>query len=147
MNVEKYERRKKKSRPSRKLFSKLHSQLDLSFYSGPVGQKLKIKLEIDVNPPANSRFDYSFFDFPSDFEIYHQDLSSNFALKIHALLCRGFVKGRDWFDFSWYIRQRTKPNLSHLEAALFQYGPWEGQSLQVNTDWLVQALAKIKALV
>lgn len=122
--------------------SSITNQLDLSFYSGPADQKLKIKLEIDVNPPAHSHFDYTFFDFPSDFEIYHQDLPSNFALKIHALLCRGFVKGRDWFDFSWYIRQGTQPNISHLEAALIQYGPWEGQAIQVDRDWLIQVLAE-----
>jgi predicted nucleotidyltransferase component of viral defense system len=29
-------------------------------------------------------------DFPADYQVRHQDLSSNFALKIHALLCRDF---------------------------------------------------------
>ena len=71
------------------------SQLNLSFYSGHANQKIKIKLEIDVEPPAGSDYNYTYLDFPSDYEVCHQDLGSNFALKIHALLCRGFLKGRD----------------------------------------------------
>ncbi len=70
-------------------------QLDLSFYRGETGRKLKIKLEIDTGPPAGSGFDYRYLDFPLDFELCTQDLASNFALKIHALLCRPYLKGRD----------------------------------------------------
>ncbi len=62
------------------------NQLNLSFYRGQEDQKQTIKLEIDVNPPLGSEFEYTYKDFPVDYEICHQDLSSNFALKIHALL-------------------------------------------------------------
>lgn len=113
------------------------SQLNLSFYSGHAKQKIKIKLEIDVEPPAGSGYNYTYLDFPSDYEVCHQDLGSNFALKIHALLCRGFLKGRDWYDFNWYIRQGISPNLKHLQNALIQYGPWQGQAnLMVDLTWL-----------
>lgn len=119
----------------------LVDQLDLVLYRGPPDRKLQIKLEVDINPPANSGFDFSFLDFPSDFEIRHQDLESNFALKIHALLCRKWDKGRDWFDFSWYIRNRVAVNLPHLEAALMQAGPWAGTNQKVDIDWLGTTLA------
>lgn len=123
------------------------NQLDLSFYRGARDQKLKIKLEIDVDPPADSGFEYSYLDFPLDFEVCHQDLNSNFALKIHALLCRPYLKGRDWFDFNWYIRQKVAPNLPHLQAALRQFGPWEGQNIVVDSDWLIKVLqAKVARL-
>lgn len=113
------------------------SQLNLSFYSGHANQKIKIKLEIHVEPPAGSDYNYTYLDFPSDYEVCHQDLGSNFALKIHALLCRGFLKGRDWYDFNWYIRQGISPNLKHLQNALIQYGPWQGQAnLMVDLTWL-----------
>lgn len=123
-------------------------QLNLSFREGHPERKLKIKLEIDVEPPAASGYEYTFLDFPLDFEVCHQDLPSNFALKLHALLCRGFLKGRDWFDFAWYVREKTPPNLKHLENALKQFGPWAGnQSLSVDRDWLVAALAdKIRTI-
>ena len=117
------------------------SQLNLSFYSGHANQKIKIKLEIDVEPPAGSDYNYTYLDFPSDYEVCHQDLGSNFALKIHALLCRGFLKGRDWYDFNWYIRQSISPNLKHLQNALIQYGPWQGQeNLMVDLAWLKRTL-------
>lgn len=76
------------------------NQLNLRFYDGRPRPTLKIKLEIDVNPPAGSAFDYTYLDFPLDYEVCHQDLASNFALKIHALLCRPYIKGRDWYNLT-----------------------------------------------
>lgn len=118
------------------------NQLNLTFFRGNSAQKYKIKLEIDVNPPAHSNFEYSYLDFPLDFEVCHQDLSSNFSLKIHALLCRPFVKGRDWYDFNWYMKQNVSPNIKHLQAALYQWGPWKGQELHINTNWLQNTLTE-----
>lgn len=123
------------------------NQLNLRFYQGHAVPTLKIKLEIDVNPPAGSAFEYTYLDFPLDFEVCHQDMPSNFALKIHALLCRPYIKGRDWFDFNWYIKQRTKPNLPHLQAALQQYGAWKDKSINVTGDWVTNAMSeKIKTI-
>jgi hypothetical protein len=125
----------------------LARQLDVSFYRGDTGRKLRIKLEVDTRPPAGSGFDYHYLDFPLDFEVCSQDLASNFALKIHALLCRPYPKGRDWFDFGWYVAKGIGPNLPHLQAALEQYGPWQGQDLVVDRVWLEGALlARIGAL-
>lgn len=115
-------------------------QLDLSFYRGEPGRTLRIKLEIDTNPPAGSGFDYRYLDFPLDFELCTQDPASNFALKLHALLCRPYLKGRDWFDFGWYVAQGVTPNLPHLAAALDQYGPWQGRNVQPDRVWLESAL-------
>jgi len=120
--------------------SSIGSQLNLSFYRGQRDQSLTIKLEIDVNPPAGSAFAYTYLDFPTDFEVCHQDLSSNFALKIHALLCRPYLKGRDWYDFNWYVRKEIKPNLPLLQAALIQTGPWQGQDLTISAEWVKQSL-------
>jgi len=116
------------------------NQLNMSFMDDLNGRKLTIKLEIDCNPPDGSGFDYSYLDFPVDFEVCHQDVSSNFALKTHALLCRKYLKGRDWYDFGWYIAQGVTPNLLLLQNALIQYGPWQGEDLIIDQDWLVSAL-------
>jgi predicted nucleotidyltransferase component of viral defense system len=125
----------------------ISNQLNLRFYQGHATATLKIKLEIDVNPPAESGFEYTYLDFPLDFEVCHQDLPSNFALKIHALLCRPYLKGRDWYDFNWYIKQRLQPNLPHLQSALHQYGPWKDQTLNVTSEWVANALdAKIASI-
>jgi predicted nucleotidyltransferase component of viral defense system len=115
-------------------------QLNLSFFRENPARKQTIKLEIDVDHPENSDFAYRYLDFPLDFEVCHQDLSSNFSLKIHALLCQPFLKGRDWYDFNWYVKQRVKPNLAHLQSALFQWGPWAGQETKVDLKWLKQKL-------
>ena len=118
----------------------ISNQLNLRFNQGRNSPTLKIKLEIDINPPAESNFAYTYLDFPLDFEVCHQDLPSNFALKIHALLCRPYLKGRDWYDFNWYIKQNVQPNLQHLQAALNQFGPWKGQQQVINTRWVVDKL-------
>ena len=133
-----------KSRMDQRVVS---TQLDLAFFRGHEDQKLKIKLEIDVNPPEGSGYDYSYLDFPLDFEVCHQDLSSNFSLKFHALLCRPWLKGRDWYDFNWYVKQNIQPNFAHLQAALYQYGPWEGQALTIDEDWLVHTLLEKVAAI
>lgn len=123
------------------------NQLNLKFSGGRARPTVKIKLEIDVNPPAKSAFAHTYLDFPLDFEVQHQDLPSNFALKIHALLCRPYVKGRDWYDFTWYTRQKIQPNWPHLEAALRQLGPWQGQKLKLTSAWIVEQLnEKIRAI-
>lgn len=111
-------------------------QINLSFSSGPNRRKLKVKLEIDTQPPEGSEFEFRYLDFPLDFELCIQTLSSNFSLKIHALLCRPYVKGRDWFDFGWYVAQNASPKLSLLQNALQQYGPWAGKQQKVDTEWL-----------
>ena len=54
-----------------------------------------------------------------------------FAGKMHALLCRdwnGRVKGRDWYDFVWYVAHGTPLHLAHLEARMAQSGhkTWNG---------------------
>lgn len=119
------------------------NQLDLSFFKGDPRRKIRIKLEIDVAPPAHSQDAYTFLDFPLDFEVRHQNLASNFALKIHALLCRDYLKGRDWYDLSWYVAQGAAPNLPHLEAALRQFGPWsDDRDLSVNSAWLEKAMGE-----
>lgn len=117
------------------------NQLNLAFSDQGRAKTIKIKLEIDINPPRFSKEALTFLDFPLDHEVRHQDLSSNFALKIHALLCRGFLKGRDWYDFAWYVARGVWPNLPHLTAALQQTGPWSAQNhLNVDADFLKESL-------
>ena len=122
-------------------------QLNLRFGQGVRSPTLKVKLEIDVNPPAGSFFAYTYLDFPLDYEICHQDLPSNFALKIHALLCRPYVKGRDWYDFNWYVKQSVQPNLPHLQYALNQHGPWKDQKPIVTRGWVSEKLTEKMATI
>src|SRR3546814_9705050 len=54
----------------------------------------------------------------------------------------GFLKGRDWFDFSWYVSRGVAPNLALLCNALLQAGPWAGdEGIAVDMPWLKEALS------
>lgn len=105
-------------------------------------RKIKIKLEVDTNPPAGSRFENKFLDFPFPFSVTLQDKPSLFAGKSHALLCREYTKGRDWYDFIWYISRRIKINWEFLSSAINQQGPWKGQNLNAGRDWYMAKMAK-----
>jgi predicted nucleotidyltransferase component of viral defense system len=110
-------------------------------------RKIRIKLEIDTNPPAGSDFTTHYITFPVTAPLTTQTLESGFALKLHALLCRSYVKGRDWFDFVWYVARRTRPNLGLLRAALRQQGPWARQDIAVDSSWVVSNMeAVIRAI-
>lgn len=103
-------------------------------------QSVKIKLEIDVNPPKGSSYDTHYLDYPYPFAILCQDKKSLFASKCHSLLCRKYIKGRDWFDFLWYVSNKVQINYTLLESALMQAGPFKDEKLQVNKSWVIQNL-------
>ncbi|MBL4817774.1 MAG: nucleotidyl transferase AbiEii/AbiGii toxin family protein [Deltaproteobacteria bacterium] len=100
-------------------------------------QSILIKLEIDTNPPEGSSFESHFLQYPFPFSITTQDQPSLFAGKLHALLYRGYLKGRDWFDFLWYISKKTPINYTLLGSALVQTDPNLSTSLPITRGWLV----------
>ena len=104
--------------------------------------KIRIKLEVDTNPPKNSGFVNRFLDFPFPFSVTMQDMPSLFSGKSHALLCREYTKSRDWYDFIWYISHKIKMNWDFLSSALNQQGPWKGLKLKVERNWYTGEIAK-----
>lgn len=98
-------------------------------------RKLRIKLEVDTNPPSGASYEMPVLDYPFAAAVRIFDLPSLFAGKLHALLCRDYHKGRDWYDFVWYTARRTPINHQLLSAALDQQGPWEGQGPLTDNDW------------
>ncbi len=103
-------------------------------------KKIKIKVEVDTNPPGGSTPEQKYLDFPIDFVVLAGDLPSLFAGKCHALLCRPYVNGRDWYDFSWFLARGIQPNYGFLSQALNQMGPWQGINPRVNGLWLRKSL-------
>jgi predicted nucleotidyltransferase component of viral defense system len=103
-------------------------------------RKIRIKLEIDTNPPEGSNYEIKYLDFPFVSSVTIQDLPSMFAGKIHALLCREYTKGRDWYDFIWYTGRGVDINYRFLASALKQQGPWQGRGLKVEKGWAIKAL-------
>lgn len=109
--------------------------------TGPM-TKIRIKLEVDTNPPVGSGYELKYLDFPFISSVAVQDRPSLFAGKIHALLCREYIKGRDWYDFIWYTGNRTAINYDFLTSAINQLGPWQDQSITVDKAWLSSELER-----
>jgi predicted nucleotidyltransferase component of viral defense system len=105
-------------------------------------QRIMIKLEIDVDPAAGASYDTNYMQYPYPFSIASLDKSSSFAGKCHALLCRKYTKGRDWFDFLWYVQLKTPVNLQLLQNALHQTGPFKGTMSTISNQWLLEHLRK-----
>ena len=95
--------------------------------SGP--QELKIKLEVDTDPPLGFNTEEQLLLQPYSFYVKCFSLPDLFACKMHAVLFRQWqqrVKGRDWFDLEWYVRQGIPLHLDHLAARARQSGHWPG---------------------
>ena len=84
---------------------------------------IKIKFEIDTTPPEGATFETKFGLLPSPYQVRLYDISSLFAGKIHACLCRNWktrVKGRDFYDYVFFLSLGAKVNIAHLKARLVQ---------------------------
>ncbi len=83
-------------------------------------QKIAIKVEVDSNPPPGGIETSSVYNSNFMFYILHYDLASLFAGKVHALLCRKYAKGRDWYDLLWYLTKfkGLEPNFIMLNNAM-----------------------------
>lgn len=92
-------------------------------------ETVEIKFEVDTNPPAFASFETKFRLLPSPYEACLYDMPSLFAGKIHAVICRAWksrVKGRDLYDYIFYLSRNAKVNLSHLRARLVDSGFLDG---------------------
>lgn len=103
-------------------------------------KKIRIKIEVDINPPLGVTTEIKYLDFPLSFSVQIKDPPSSFVGKIHALLCRKYIKGRDWYDFIWYVSQNTQLNYTLLTNAIDQIGPWEKQKIDIHKDWILTQL-------
>jgi predicted nucleotidyltransferase component of viral defense system len=81
-------------------------------------KNVKIKIEVDTQPPAGFQTEHKLLMLPFSFMVRCYTLPDLYAGKMHALLFRAWknrVKGRDWYDFEWYIRNNTALNFKHLQ--------------------------------
>jgi len=95
----------------------------------PRNQVLKIKLEVDTDPPPGFSTEVRYLLRPVPFAVRTFSLPDLFAGKMHAVLCREWksrVKGRDWYDLVWFAAYHPELHLSHLEQRMRQTGHWEG---------------------
>lgn len=88
-------------------------------------ENIKVKFEIDLNPAIGFNVESKWIDMPEFANVIVLDEPSLFAGKLHAIICRNYkntVKGRDYYDFLFYIRKRIKPNLNYLKNKLIESG-------------------------
>ena len=86
---------------------------------------MKIKLEIDQDPAIGFTSDLKYHLHPIPFTIKTMTLPSLFAGKMHALLCRTIrtnIKGRDWYDLIWFVKNNIPCELHYLKNKMVQTG-------------------------
>jgi conserved domain protein len=133
LNVEIQEKQKTKDSNIRSAFLKGNTKEHLLlFYAdervvGSVAKNevVKIKFEVDTNPPAFATYEHKYRLLPVPYEIRLYDMPSLFAGKIHAVICRGWqsrIKGRDLYDYIFYLSKAVTVNQRHLRARLIDSG-------------------------
>lgn len=102
----------------------------LKFFPGGEGHEydhilkdLKIKFEIDINPPLGANYEMQYKLLPSPHQIRLYDKESLFAGKIHAILCRNWktrIKGRDLYDYVFFLANNTSVNIDLVRNKLIE---------------------------
>lgn len=99
---------------------------------------IKIKFEVDINPPMGATYQNEYKLLPSPHEIKLYDKSSLFAGKIHAILCRNWnsrIKGRDLFDYIFFLANDACVNMKLIKNKLI-----ESNYINSNDDFNIEVL-------
>lgn len=106
----------------------------------PYNELIKIKFEIDTNPPPEFTCEFKTILLPYPCKIRLYDKSSLFAGKIHAVLCRGWtrVKGRDLYDYLFYLARKIEINIPHLKAKLI-----DSNYIRETDDLTIESLVSL----
>ena len=106
-------------------------------------QKIKIKFEIDTDNPSGGVTEFRYQMLPAPYEVRIFDEATLFAGKIHAILCRDYknrVKGRDYYDYLFYIGKGSKFNLKYLENKLKNTGGIIDDNETLTLERVIQLL-------
>lgn len=120
-------------RKDKKSFGKVESAFlkdntDVYDVSFQTDKSVKIKIEVDTQPPLAFRTEQKLLLKPHSFMARCMVLSDLFAGKMHALVYRAWknrVKGRDWYDFEWYVRHNVPLDFAHLAERIRQFNQEE----------------------
>ena len=133
LNVTIQEKEKSKDSDIRSAFLKGNTKEHLLLFyadekiAGSVARSeaVKIKFEVDVNPSAFATFEHKYRLLPVPYSVRLYDMPSLFAGKIHAVLCRAWrsrIKGRDLYDYIFYLSKGAPVNGMHLRQRLIDSG-------------------------
>lgn len=101
-------------------------------------KSLKIKIEVDKNPPLNFQTEHKLLLHPFSFMTRCFILPDLYAGKMHALAFRSWknrVKGRDWYDFEWYVRNGIKLDFNHLQERIREFN-----GIELNKEEFIRLL-------
>lgn len=87
--------------------------------------KLKIKFEVDTDPVTDFSYEARYLLAPTSFSIITLQKPDLFAGKLHAMLYRqgkNRIKGRDFYDYVWYLKTKTPVELTYLREKAIQSG-------------------------
>ena len=104
-------------------------------------KNIKIKFEVDINPPAGAKYEIKYKLLPSPHQVRLYDESSLFAGKIHAILCRNWqyrTKGRDLYDYVFYISKNAKVNIELVKEKLI-----DSNVLSRDYEFTIDTLKKL----
>ena len=110
---------------------------------------IRIKIEVDTEPPLGFATEEKLLLRPFSFYVKCFSLPDLFAGKVHALLFRKWkdrVKGRDWFDFEWYVQKGTELHLDHLRERSVDSGDWDAGKELNKSDLMSLLSAKIDSV-
>ena len=99
-------------------------------------KSIRIKIEVDTMPPLQFETEQRLLLQPFSFMVRCFTLPCLFAGKMHALLFRQWknrVKGRDWYDFEWYVRSAVPLNFAHLQARVKEFNSMDIDRAQFQT--------------
>ncbi len=157
LNVEISEKEKTKESAIRSAFLKGNTKehMLLFYASDPItigiagNETIKIKFEVDTNPPAGATFEHKYRLLPAPYEVTLYDMPSLFAGKAHAVICRAWksrVKGRDLYDYVFYLSRGASLNTEHLKSRLVQSGIWDNDAPFTTEDAKQLLCARFKTI-
>jgi len=120
---------------SETLWSELIFESTIHQIKFPSKPSIKIKIEVDIVPPLNFETENLLLSKPFSFYVNCFTLPNLFAGKMHALLFRKWknrVKGRDWYDMEWYIKNGVELNLKHFCQRATESGDWSEETISKN---------------
>ncbi len=149
LNVEIQEKQKTKESTIRSAFLKGNTKEHLLLFyadekvAGSVSKNetVRIKFEVDVNPPAYATFEHKYRLLPVPYEVKMYDMPSLFAGKIHAVICRAWqsrIKGRDLYDYVFYLSRGAAVNQKHLRERLI-----DSQYITADSDCSLNEIKKM----
>jgi len=114
------------TKKDKKSFGKVESAFlkdntDVYNLSFQTEKSIKVKIEVDTAPPLKFATEQKLLLQPKSFMTRCVTLPCLFAGKMSALVFRAWktrIKGRDWYDFEWYVRNGVPMDWNHLQERI-----------------------------